>query len=77
LNVIWPDISEDIREYLGDCGCAMPKKNRRKSKKWGTTEAVLPEDTSYALDLYTYSGKIYLSILHLSTDTYCCLEVHE
>lgn len=77
LNVIWPDISEDIREYLGDCGCAMSKNNRRKSKKWGTSEAVLPEDTSYALDLYTYSGKIYLSIVHLSTDTYWCLEVHE
>jgi hypothetical protein len=55
----------------------MSKNNRRRSKKLGTKEAVLPVHTSYALGLYSYAGKIRLSILHLSADTYWCLTVHE
>ena len=43
----------------------------------GTSEAILPEDTSYALDLYTYSGNTYLSMSELRADTYWCLEAHE
>jgi hypothetical protein len=47
MNVNWTNISEDIREYLGHCGCAMSKNIRQ----WGTPEAILPEDGPYALDL--------------------------
>ena len=70
MNVTYPNIPEDIREYLGDCGCAISKNNRRASQKWETPEAILPEDTSYALGFYTYCGKTYLSISQLSSDTY-------
>jgi hypothetical protein len=31
MNVTYPNIPEDIREYLGDCGCAISKNNRRAS----------------------------------------------
>jgi len=71
-RVIRTSFGQSSREHQrvhGDCGCAM--------SKWGTPEAVLPEDTSYALNVNTYSGKTYLLILQLSTDTYWCLEVHE
>ena len=55
LSVAEPIISKDIRDHLGDCGCVMSKNNRRRSKELGTQEVVLPEDTSYALDLYSYA----------------------
>ena len=55
----------------------MSKKNRRVSKKWGKPQAVLPEGTSFGLDLYTYAGKICLWILHLNKDNYLCWEAHE
>lgn len=75
MNVTWPYITEDIREYLSDCGCAVTKNNRRKCASWGKPEALLPDETSYALGLYTYAGKIYLSILHLKSESFWSLEV--
>ena len=41
------------------------------------THQPLPDETSYALDLYTYVGKIYLSILHLKSESFWSLEVPE
>ena len=52
MSVTWPNISEDIRDFLCDCGCALSKENRRKGVKWGNPSALLPEETSYALDLF-------------------------
>ena len=77
MNVTWPYITEDIREYLSDCGCAVTKNNQRTCVSWGKPEALLPDETSYALDLYTYAGKIYLSILHLKSESLWSLEVPE
>ena len=72
MNITWPNISDDIREYLGDCGCGMYKNNRRKSRKCGTPKAILPEETSYTLDLHTD-----IPLDFASSDKYWCLEVHE
>jgi hypothetical protein len=29
----WSLISEDVKEFLTDCGCSLAKKNRRKKMK--------------------------------------------
>jgi hypothetical protein len=42
----WPLISEDVKEFLTDCGCPLAKKNHRKKMKWGKPEEVLPEDNA-------------------------------
>jgi len=34
----WPLISEDVKEFLTDCGCSLAKKNRWKKMKWGKSE---------------------------------------
>jgi len=73
----WPLISEDLEEFLTDCGCSLAKKNRRKKMKWGKPEGVLPEDNAFAVDLYSFGGKTYLSILNLKDDQFCSKEVWE
>jgi hypothetical protein len=77
MNVTWPYITKDIREYLSDCGCALTKNNRLKCASWGKPEALLPDENSYALDLYTYAGKMYLSIPHFKSESFWSLEVPE
>ena len=42
----WPLTSEDVKEFLTDCGCPLAKKNHRKKMKWGKPEEVLPEDNA-------------------------------
>ena len=73
----WPRISEDVQEFLIDCGCSLSKKNRRKRLTWGTPAAVYPSENSIAVDLYSYGGKHFLSILDLNSDEFWSMEVWE
>ena len=73
----WPLISEDVKEFLTDCGCSLAKKNRRKKMKWGKREEVLPEDNAFAVDLNSFGAKTYLSILNLKDDQFWSTEVWE
>lgn len=72
MNVIWPNISSDIMEFLGDCDCSLKKNNRKKILRLGNPQEIkhLDKEKSYALDLYTFGQKSYLSILQLSTGEY-------
>jgi hypothetical protein len=62
---MWPGILNEIRELFSDCGCAYAKNKCRKLPKLGTPEAVIPEENSYALELDSFGGKTYLSILDI------------
>jgi len=66
----WPLTSEDVKEFLTDCGCSLAKKNRRKKMKWGKPEEVLPEDNAFAMDVYSFGATTYLSILNLKDDQF-------
>ena len=59
-----------------DLNVVCPRTNDIEPRS-GERQNVRPEDTSDALDLYTYVEKIHLSILHVCADTYWFLEVHE
>jgi len=62
---------------LSDCGCAYAKNDRKKKEKWGKPEAVPPEENSYALELWFFGVKTYLSILDLILDEFWSVEVWE
>jgi hypothetical protein len=70
-------VSENVKEFLTDCGCSLAKKNCRKKMKWGKPEEVLPEDNAFAVDLYSFGAKTYLSILNLKDDQFWSTEVWE
>ena len=40
----------------------MLQANRRKGIKWGTPDTMTPEETLYALDMFSYTCKICLLI---------------
>jgi len=56
---------------------ALAKKNRRKKMKWGKPEELLPEDNAFAVDLYSFGAKTYLSIINLKDDQFWSTEVWE
>jgi hypothetical protein len=71
----WPLISEDVKEFLTDCGCSLAKKNRRKKMKWGWPEEVLPEGNAFAVDFYFFGAETYPSTLNLKDDQFGSTEV--
>ena len=46
-----------------------------KKMKWCKPEEVLPEDNVFAVDLYSFGSKTYLSILNLKDDKFWSTEV--
>jgi hypothetical protein len=60
-----PRMSEDVQEFLIDCGWSLNKKNRRKRSTWGNPAAVYPSQISIAVNLFPYRGKLFLSILSI------------
>ena len=70
----WRLISEDLKEFLTDCGCSLAKRNRRKNMKWGKPEEVLPEDNAFAVNVYSFGAKTYLAILSLKDDQFWNIE---
>jgi hypothetical protein len=66
----WPLISKVGKDFFSDCGCSLTKRNKRKKVTWGNGNVVLPEENSFAMDLYSYGTKTYLSTLNLKTEKF-------
>jgi hypothetical protein len=66
-------------KFLSNCICALTKNNRRRIVRLGKAKRIanLEDDNSYALDLYSYGAKTYLSILHLKSNEYWSIVVAE
>jgi hypothetical protein len=79
MKVTWLGISQDIMEFLSDCNCARTENNRRRITSLGKPKLIskLEDGKSYALDLYTFGKKTYLSILHLKSGEFWSLPVAE
>jgi hypothetical protein len=78
-GITWPSLSDDVDEFLSDCICSLTKANRRRVKGWGNSKAleILRDPNSYALDLYTWKNKVYLSILSLVTDKFWSILIED
>jgi hypothetical protein len=74
----WPEMHEDVKDFLASCRCSLMKANKRKVLDFGKPKEI-PEiksaDAAFALDLFAWKDKKYLSILDLKNDIYYCLEV--
>ena len=65
MSVTWPNISEDIRKYLGDCSCAMSKNTRR-----------LNTDTYWCLEANKEKAETITTLLEVWSES-LGLELHE
>jgi len=76
-NITWPGLAEEVMDFLSDCSCALTKTNKRRTAKWTSPQLLkdLQNPRSYALDIYSYAGLSYLSILHLDTDEFWSLQL--
>ena len=71
-KVTWPSIDSDIRQFLADCACSLNKQNCRLNKHW--KPSILPPG-AVAIDLFSYGGTTYLTILDLDSDFNALLPV--